>query len=83
VAREPDIRVRDIAGAVGITERATQAIVRDLAVGGYVEVRRSGRRSHYRLVRGARFPHPILAHAEIGSVLDLLNDLLTGAQGGE
>jgi predicted ArsR family transcriptional regulator len=37
IARNPNVRVRDIAEAVGITERATQAILRDLDHGGYIE----------------------------------------------
>jgi predicted ArsR family transcriptional regulator len=76
VAREPDIRIREIALTVGITERAAQAILSDLAKGGYVEVQRRGRRNHYRIVGSARFPHPLLEHAEVGRVLGVLNDLL-------
>ena len=37
VAGRPDLRVRDIASIVGITERATQAILSDLANDGYLE----------------------------------------------
>jgi len=81
VAREPDMRVRNIAESVGITERATHTILRDLVDGGYVEVERSGRRNHYRLVEGTRFPHPLLAHAEVGHALKLLNELLTSPGG--
>ena len=53
VAANPDIRVRDIAAAVGITERATQAILSDLAGEGYVERIRIGRRNRYKVRRGA------------------------------
>jgi predicted transcriptional regulator len=75
VAREPDIRVRDISLAVGITERATTAILRDLVEGGYISVARVGRRNSYRVIETATFPHPLLAHAEIGTVLRELNRL--------
>ena len=81
VAREPDIRIRDIAALVGITERATQGIVRDLLEGGYIEATRVGRRNHYRIVESARFPHPLLAHAEIRSVLREVNRLASGQPG--
>jgi DNA-binding MarR family transcriptional regulator len=47
IARNPEIRTRDIADAVGITERAAQRIVADLAEAGYVETTRVGRRNHY------------------------------------
>jgi predicted transcriptional regulator len=76
VARRPDVRVREIAASVGITERATQAILRDLGQAGYLEVERVGRRNRYRIAEAARFPHPLLAHAEIAQVLDVLNRLL-------
>ena len=50
VAREPDIRGRDIAAAVGITERTTSSILRDLVAGGYLSVERVGRRNRYRVI---------------------------------
>ena len=34
--RNPNVRLRDVAQTVGITERATQRIVTDLVEGGYV-----------------------------------------------
>ena len=42
IARQPDIRIRDIAELVGITERAAQRIVADLAEEGYVVRKRVG-----------------------------------------
>ena len=47
ISRDPDARLREIAAAVGITERAVQAIVNDLVTEGYVERTRVGRRNHY------------------------------------
>jgi DNA-binding MarR family transcriptional regulator len=47
IAQNPDIRLRDLAGRVGITERATQRIVVDLVEAGYVKRLRKGRRNHY------------------------------------
>ena len=35
IAEEPDVRGRDIADRVGITERSAQAIVADLVADGY------------------------------------------------
>ena len=43
IDRDPTIRTRDIATSVGITERATQAIVTDLVEAGYVTRTREGR----------------------------------------
>ena len=69
VARDPDVRVRDIAPAVGITERATQAILADLSDTGYLERTRVGRRSHYRVRRGAPLRHPLVAEYTVGAIL--------------
>ncbi len=41
IARDPDIRLRDVAVAVGITERAVQRIVADLAASGHIEIERA------------------------------------------
>ena len=45
VASDPEIRMRDIADRVGITERAAQRIVADLFDESYVTRRRGGRRN--------------------------------------
>ena len=71
IARDPGIRVRDMALRVGITERAAQKIVRDLADDGYVSVTRVGRRNQYRLLPGGRFRHPLEAQHEVSDLLDL------------
>jgi DNA-binding Lrp family transcriptional regulator len=69
LARQPTARIRDLAEAVGITERAAQAIVNDLVAAGYLERTREGRRNRY-LVRGDR---PLRGHAtgphEVGDLL--------------
>lgn len=71
IARDPDIRVRDIALRVGITERAAQKIVHDLADDGYVSVTRVGRRNQYRLLPGGRFRHPLEDQHEVAELLDV------------
>ena len=47
IAGEPDVRLRDIAARVGITERAAHDLVRDLERAGYLRVRKVGRRNRY------------------------------------
>ena len=49
--------MRDIAEGVGLTERATQGILSDLAAAGYIEVTRVGRRNAYRLHPEAHMRH--------------------------
>jgi predicted transcriptional regulator len=68
----PEIRLRDIAGHVGITERAAQRIVADLADAGYVSRQRHGRRNTYTINRDLEMRHPAQLGYEIGPLLDLL-----------
>jgi predicted transcriptional regulator len=72
IAADPDVRLRDVAETVGITERATQRIVADLVEAGFVQRRRVGRRNRYEIDRGVRMRHPSQFEHEIGELLDLL-----------
>jgi DNA-binding MarR family transcriptional regulator len=71
IARDPNARLRDVADAVGITERAAQAIVADLEAAGYLHHRRVGRRNQYTVNRSGRFRHPAEADRSIGDLLAL------------
>lgn len=73
LARDPDVRLRDIADSVGITVGSAQRIVADLIEAGFVERTREGRRNRYIVHRGT----PMLRHAaqngqDIGGLLHLL-----------
>ena len=70
VHRNPDARVRDIATAVGITERAAQTILADLEAVGVLEREKIGRRNRYRIVRKCRLRHPLEEHCTVGGLLD-------------
>src|SRR6478735_5529501 len=72
IARDPDVRTRDIAGLVGITERAAQRIVADLADAGYITIERVGRRNRYIIDRTVMMRHEAQADHAIGELLDLL-----------
>ena len=72
IARDPNVRTRDIAEMVGITERAAQRIVADLAEGGFVTIERVGRRNRYEIDREAAMRHQAQDGHEIGELLDLL-----------
>jgi hypothetical protein len=69
IAEDSDIRLRDIADRVGITERAAQLIVSDLERSGYVVKVRLGRRNRYTVVRGQRFRHPAEADKTVDELL--------------
>ena len=72
IQRNPNVRLRDIAETVGITERAAHRIVSDLVEAGYVTRKRVGRRNEYELNRSAPMRHPSQFNHEIGELLDLL-----------
>ena len=72
IAADPESRVRDIAGRVGITERATQRIIADLADAGYLTRTRSGRRNVYEVRGDLPLRHPLEAHREVGRLIDLV-----------
>jgi len=74
IAREPTARLRDVADAVGITERAAQAIVADLEAAGYLRRERVGRRNEYTVNPAGRFRHPAEADHRIGDLLALFTD---------
>jgi DNA-binding MarR family transcriptional regulator len=71
IARNPQIRLRDMATRAGITERAAQAIVTDLEAAGYLTRVRVGRRNHYTVDSTRRFRHPAEADHRIEGLLAL------------
>ncbi|MFB7368286.1 helix-turn-helix transcriptional regulator [Streptomyces sp. NPDC056222] len=75
LARDPGIRLRDVATGCGVTERTVQAIVADLEADGYVTRTRGsdGRRNRYEINAKAQFRHPAEAGHEIAGLLALLS----------
>ncbi len=72
LARDPDVRMRDVAAVVGITERAVQQIVHDLVEQGYLVKVKAGRRNRYTVVRRAHLRHQQVSRVTLGEFLDLL-----------
>ena len=62
VSNNPDILLREIADAVGITERAAHRIIGDLEDGGYISRERKGRRNFYQVHAQAALDQPGLNH---------------------
>ena len=77
IARDPGVRVREIAQAVGITERAVQRILGELEAAGVISRTRQGRRTHYEINDQLPLRHPIEADHSIGELMRLatLNEL--------
>lgn len=72
VTRNPRARIRDIAAAVGLTDRACQRILRDLSAAGYLSAERARRRNVYTLHTDRNLPHPL---TRMHTVRDLLAPL--------
>ncbi len=72
VARDPGVRLRDVANVVGITERAAQRIVADLVEAGYLEREREGRRNRYQVNSDAPLRHPMDREHAVGEILRVL-----------
>ncbi len=68
LAHDPEMRIRDLALTLGITERSTQKILGDLVTAGYVTRRRVGRRNEYEIHVGT--PLPFDRELNIGHLLD-------------
>ena len=72
ISGDPNIRLRDIAERVGITERAAQRIVADLEQAGYLSHEKVGRRNRYRIHPDLPLRHPLEDHLAIGALLRVL-----------
>jgi DNA-binding IclR family transcriptional regulator len=72
IAREPDVRIREIAVTLGVTERTAQAIVNDLVEAGYLERTRVGNRSHYEVNHALPFRHAVERDHAVGELLGVL-----------
>ena len=72
IAREPGARLRDIAAALGITERSAHGIVTDLTAAGYLIKHKDGRRNRYQIQAHLPLPEPASQAPAIGDVLAVL-----------
>lgn len=72
IAHDPGMRLRDIAGALGITERSAYAIVADLTDAGYVAKHKEGRRNRYQIRLHLPLRDAVSRERTIGEVLELL-----------
>lgn len=72
LARDPDMRLRDVAEQVGITERGVFKIIGNLEAGGVVTRVKEGRRNHYEIDTSVKLRHPLESARDIGALLEML-----------
>lgn len=69
---DPTARLRDIAAAVGVTERTAAHIVKDLEAAGYLTKKRDGRRNRYQVHGELPLRHPRHRHRTVGDLIHFL-----------
>ncbi|MGC9292903.1 MAG: helix-turn-helix transcriptional regulator [Acidobacteriaceae bacterium] len=77
---DPEMRMRDAATAVGITERAVQRIVDDLSAAGYLAIKKAGRRNRYTVNTGMPLRHPVEAHCSVDGLIRFVLSTRRGRQ---
>jgi DNA-binding MarR family transcriptional regulator len=73
IAADPEIRGRDIAERVGITERSAQSIIADLVDGGYLTREKVGRRNRYEIHSAKPLRHPVERDHQVAELLRLVS----------
>ena len=74
ISRDPELRQRDIAQLVGITEGAVQRILHELEAAGYLLRERVGRRNRYQVVADLPLRHPLETDRTVADILRTVND---------
>lgn len=77
VAAVPRATGREIADALGLSERRVITVLHDLEAAGMVRSRRTGTRKEHQLVASARFRHPMLRHVRVGEVVQRVRPRVT------
>ena len=72
IARDPGLRLRDIAARLGVTERSAHGIVANLVDAGYVVKEKDGRRNRYQIQVHLPLPEPATSEPAIGEILAVL-----------
>ena len=72
VNEHPRITAREIAGLVGITERAVRKIIADLESGGYISKKKEGRRVKYSVNPEQKLRHKKHQDIAVGDLLTVL-----------
>lgn len=69
IAKQPDIRLSEVADLVGIGERSVHRIVHDLESAGYLRVIKEGRRNVYEINLDQPLRHPLEADHHVRAII--------------
>lgn len=68
LVEDPEVRMREVALRVGITERAVQRIIAELEEAGYIGRQREGRTNRYVVNEDRFLRHPVEGHCTIADL---------------
>lgn len=74
ISEDPQVRLRDLSAAIGITERSAQRIVAELEEAEYLTHERVGRRNRYEVSHDVGLRHPHEQDIEVGVLLGLFSN---------
>lgn len=69
IARQPDIRLSELADLVGIQERTAHRIIHELSDAGYVSVSKVGRNNVYEIDLNHPLRHPLESDHDIREII--------------
>jgi hypothetical protein len=72
LSRDSELRIRDMADLIGITERATVQILSQLEACGYLTKTRVGRRNHYTVHGELPLRDPLNSGQQVGELLRIV-----------
>ena len=72
LAGDSEMRLRDVAQRVGITERAVQKIINELESGGVITRDKEGRRNRYTVHSKVALRHPVESHCSVADLLSVI-----------
>jgi DNA-binding transcriptional ArsR family regulator len=72
LAKQPRITARELATAIGITERTVRKIIADLDAAGYISKKKQGRRIRYRINPDLSLRHDTHQEIAVGDFLKAL-----------
>lgn len=70
----PELPLKEVALAVGITERAVQRIVKNLEDSGVLIKEKIGRQNHYKVKKDFHLRHQLESHRTIGELLGFIQN---------
>jgi predicted transcriptional regulator len=72
LAGDSEMRLREVAQKVGITERAVQKIIAELEAGKVLSHEREGRRNRYTVHSKQALRHPVESHCSVADLLGVI-----------